>query len=277
MSTTNTSRPWDIKSPVDILAEDSAYRNIIASFPALIQVDSLIRQGKFAAAEQALNGFETDGAERFRNVIFYLRCRIAVESGEHAKAKTDLITFLENNPDDMTALSLLESCICLEWESTSHQVAAGRASNPVELQADDPGMENAEDADLSAYQDIMDDEQVLALALWNTAARRFGSVSRRSELEPLTSRLPVLFPGSLAEACQALTGGEIRKIGFTFQNLTLTYLHLGNEHLGLITPGLGQSLLTMASAESVFLKSTVAGDMRSNPIPPFPLEEKQRI
>jgi hypothetical protein len=113
--------------------------------------------------------------------------------------------------------------------------------------------------DIGPFQGVAADEHTLALALWNSKAGRVRSVCRKLELEPLVAMLPEAVPNAIAEACDLLEGGEIHKICFCFQHLTVTSFHAGAENLGLLTGSLNHSLLTMVRAENIFLKYAPVG------------------
>src|SRR5206468_2884411 len=68
----------------------------------------------------------------------------------------------------------------------------------------------------------------------------------------LALAVPRFPPASFTEGCKGLAGEAIRKICFCFESLTLTSFHSAKEQLTLLTPNLGQSLLTVAGAESIF-------------------------
>jgi hypothetical protein len=113
-------------------------------------------------------------------------------------------------------------------------------------------------ADFGLYQSLASDLNTQALSLWNSAQRTQKAMCRKPALEPLAALLPQILPSGVAASVRALDGGEILKVCFAFQELTVTTLHSGTESLGLLTGSMNQSLLTMVRAENIFLKGSAA-------------------
>jgi len=115
---------------------------------------------------------------------------------------------------------------------------------------------DALDSDFGIYQGLAADENTQALALGNRESGRFKSICRNGSVESLIGLLPQMLPSGVAGACADLESGEIHKICFSFQYMTVTSLHKGAEQLALVTGNINQSLLTMVRAENIFQKQT---------------------
>jgi hypothetical protein len=141
-------------------------------------------------------------------------------------------------------------------------------AKPPSAPAGDPGAAYARQhggGDLGLFQPLAADANTQALTQWNSAQRRQRADCRRAGLEPLMDSLPGLVPLGLAEAVRSLEGGEINKVCFSFQSITVTTLHAGPDHLGLVTGPISQSLLTMVRAENIFLKQGAGATSRNWP------------
>ncbi len=272
----------EVKGAEAILMDDLICQTFTQSSSTLAYACLLIRQKKYDLATHVLHSLEAKRASRFKDMVFYLQAQIALETGEYAVIKKRLIPRVNQHPNDMVALSLLESSIYLEWvdwQSRQPQVPSAPfpkstlaptfnqtvayTSTPAVKPALIPstpalpkveGSEKNIDSGFGIYQALTDDANTLALGLGSLEPPRFKSTCRNSNLEPLIAMLPEVLPGSLAPACQALEGGVIQKICFSFQNLTVTSLHLDGEYLDLVTGNINKSLLTMVRAEKIFRK-----------------------
>lgn len=358
--------PHEVKPPSAILAGDVICQSFIQSSSTLAYACLLIRRGRYDLAAHVLHSLEAKPASRFKDMVFYLQAQIGIETGDFAPAKRRLAPRVHQHPNDMVALSLLESCIYLEWEDWSRRnpaaavrtmaeertmvepsipeipaedsvpayhtlsvatVPSGNAAlspsdpEPVSLDAilsampvvqvvspsiaaaslmatpvpaaaptahphspsfvapeaqamptpaaasngsaapDSPyaSVPAGADADFGIYQTLAADPNTLALCLWNRTQRRLRSTFRKREVEPLVASLPYMLPSGLEDSVRALEGGEIHKICFSFQTITVTSLHAGADNLGLVTGNINQSLLTMVRAENIFLKQGLQG------------------
>lgn len=117
-----------------------------------------------------------------------------------------------------------------------------------------PFLQSAE-ADFGLYQALVTDANTQALSLWNVSTRKLRTACKNPVLESLVADLPEVLPSDLAAPIRSLEGGEIQKVCFSFQGLTVTSLHAGAENLGLVTGNMSQGLLTMVRAENMFLKA----------------------
>lgn len=118
------------------------------------------------------------------------------------------------------------------------------------------------DSDFGVYQALASDENTQALSLGNRDSGRFRFNCRNGNLEPLVNMLPQLVPGAIAHACASLESGDIHKICFSFQNMTVTSFHKGAEQLALVTGNINHSLLTMVRAENIFQKQAASAQAR---------------
>jgi hypothetical protein len=312
----------------------------------------LIRRGRHDLAAHVLHSLEAKPASRFKDMVFYLQCQIGIETGDFEAVKRRLVSRVHQHLGDMVALSLLESCIHLEYEDwrrrnpeaeAADMVAAGQdvpigddgaepsvdsahsyhtlsvptlpTANPALMAASASSLipreahpeaslapadespiplesllssasptpvssyaaagdaipaSNVSDgshgysqaagaADIGIYQPLASDANTHAFSLWNSDQRRLRTSCRKGELEPMMAVLPQILPLGLADAVRDLDGGEIHKICFSFQSVTLTSLHAGHDNLGLVTGPINQSLLTMVRAENIFLKQGGGG------------------
>ena len=111
----------DVKSAAAVLADDVICQSFIQSSSTLAYACLLIRRSKYDLASHVLHSLETKQASRFKDMVFYLQAQIAIETGEHASVKRRLVPRVHQHPNDMVALSLLETSIYLEfveWEKT---------------------------------------------------------------------------------------------------------------------------------------------------------------
>lgn len=343
----------EVKPPAAVLAEDVICQSFIQSSSTLAYACLALRRGRHDLAAHVLHSLEQKPASRFKDMVFYLQCQIGIETGDFAAMKRRLVPRAHQHPNDMVALSLLASCVHLEWEdwrlrnpalaartlaeerAETHipdvQAEAGEAPAPVPAyhtlsvptvpsahagyagaaSGIAPAAASAEpvlspaaaalgrapapaaatpvpaapvaatpayrapaaaplppndapyaavsaggEADFGIYQALASDPNTQALSLWNAAQRKLRVSCKKPALEAMVASLPQDLPTSLADAVRALDGGEIHKVCFSFQTLTVTSLHAGPENLGLVTGNMNQSLLTMVRAENIFLKGT---------------------
>lgn len=287
-----------VKSAAAVLAEDVICQSFTQSSSTLAYACLLIRQKKYDLATHVLHSLEAKQASRIKDMVFYMQVQIAIETGEHAVAKKRLVPRVNQYPNDLVALSLLESSIFLEWTAWQEKKATGSnavsstpshelESAPLAFGSEEGGITKSfiavasevdspltpmqspvskpegnstishseiSERDFVAYQGLASEANTYALALGNRDQNKFKSACNNPELGPLITLLPQLLPETLATACRVLDGGDIHKICFSFQNLTVTSLNLGAEYLELITGNINQSLLTMVRAENIFQK-----------------------
>ena len=356
----------EVKAASAVLSDDVICQSFIQSSSTLAYACLLIRQKKYELATHVLHSLEAKQASRFKDMVFYLQAQIGIETGEYAVVKKRLIPRVNQHPNDMVALSLLEADIYMEWvawqsrlsgtdamapaaavssqapaasfpaaprfsESASAPAAvasgsdgergaqegradqngraaqegritksslsvASEAAPPSLFSGTVPAMpyqsppppvfnvpafpaaaapsagqgpavsmaaSDAMDSDFGIYQALASDENTQALSLGNRESARFKSTIRNAALEPLMGFLPQLLPGNIATACANLESGEIHKICFSFQYMTVTSLHKGAEQLALVTGNINQSLLTMVRAENIFQKQSKSAQAAS--------------
>lgn len=354
----------EVKTAAAVLADDVICQSFIQSSSTLAYACLLIRRARYDLASHVLHSLEAKQASRFKDMVFYLQAQIGIETGEHAAVKRRLVPKVHQHPNDMVALSLLETCIHFEflaWEKTHPQADAGpeasvnpdappsgtmsapdpspevlygnaqavqavqaayaasqaaayndtpvpaapfagdvpsgfpgpkappaaelpEAPQPIERFLETPKPKapaaaapaasavtaapatgsdrakyapppgNAQDVDFGLFQNLANDVNTQAIALWNPEKGRFKSACRNSALEPLVAMLPHELPFQIQSVCTALDAGIVNKICFSFQNLTMTSFHSGPENMGLITGHINQSLLSIVRAENTFRK-----------------------
>jgi hypothetical protein len=109
----------DVKSASAVLADDVICQSFVQSSSTLAYACLLIRRGNYDLAIHVLHSLEAKQASRFKDMVFYLQSQIGIETGEFATVKRRLVPRVNQHPNDMVALSLLECCIYLEfaeWE-----------------------------------------------------------------------------------------------------------------------------------------------------------------
>ncbi len=278
-----------IKSASEVLAEDLTCQSFIQGSSTLTYACLLIRQKKYELATHVMHSLEAKQASRFKEMVFYLQAQIGIETGEYGMVKKRLLPRVNQNPSDIVALSLLQSCIFEEWTmaektQSNNNFEAGASSDSQTLKTpvlsslqQSYGQENASpksnptfpssppamDADFGIYQGLAADGNAFALSLGNFETGRFKSMTKNSDYEGLSASLPEILPGDIAKVCAKLESGFVNKICFSFQNLTVTTFYQGSEYLGLLTGNINQSLLTMVRAENIFQKQAASALVRS--------------
>lgn len=152
--------------------------------------------------------------------------------------------------------------------SGAHEVAAAIASAPPASSRPVPVAES----DVGIYQPLANDGDTRALVVWNAGLAKMKSSCRDAGLANLAALLPQSLPAPFQAACARLEGGVIHKICFSFQNLTVTTFHAGQENLGLVTGNINQSLLTLVRAENTFRKQAAMGAAAQRPAEYVPNE-----
>jgi hypothetical protein len=136
----SSATTYEVKSPSAILAEDVICQSFIQSSSTLAYACLLIRQGRYDLAAHVLHSLEAKPASRFKDMVFYLQAQIGIETGDFATIKKRLVPRVNQHPNDMVALSLLESCIAREWEGwqREHPAEAALSAALAQAQASSP-------------------------------------------------------------------------------------------------------------------------------------------
>lgn len=126
----NAAPQHEIKPADAVIAEDVICQSFIQSSCTLAYACLLIRRRRFELAAHVLHSLEAKQASRFKDMVFYLHAQIGIETGEYAMVKKRLVPRVNQHPNDMVALSLLEACIHSEYserEALSPAPAFGNA------------------------------------------------------------------------------------------------------------------------------------------------------
>jgi len=299
-----TKTVHEIKSAAQVITEDATCQSFIQSSSTLAYACLLIRGKKYPLAAHVLHSLESKQASRFKDMVFYLQVQIGIETGEYSVVKKWLVNKVNQQPNNLVALSLLENCIHLEWlewqkvenaqpqivetekpvtpigdlnhdsasnDSGSNQGTSAAPSgfsvssvigNPLPTNVPLASVSDPADNDFGIYQALVSDENTQALSLRNSETGKIKNYFRNKNLEALVHTLPQILPGTIAGACLALDGGQVQKVCFSFQKLTVTSLHNGEEQLALVTGNINQSLLTMVRAENLFQKQATSARAR---------------
>jgi hypothetical protein len=116
-----TAMTHEVKPPSVVLAEDVICQSFIQSSSTLAYACLLIRRGRHDLAAHVLHSLEQKPASRFKDMVFYLQAQIGIETGDFEGVKRRLASRAQQHPNDMVALSLLASCIHLEWQDWQHR------------------------------------------------------------------------------------------------------------------------------------------------------------
>jgi hypothetical protein len=127
---TTAAAQYEIKTPAAVLAEDVICQSFIQSSSTLAYACLLIRRGRHDLAAYALHSLEGRSASRFKDMVFYLQCQIGIEVGDFASVKRRLVPRVHQHPNDMVALSLLESCVFYEYEDWQRRNPRPDAEEP---------------------------------------------------------------------------------------------------------------------------------------------------
>lgn len=138
-----TAMTHEVKPPSAVLAEDVICQSFIQSSSTLAYACLLIRRGRHDLAAHVLHSLEQKPASRFKDMVFYLQAQIGIETGDFQSVKRRVAARVQQHPNDMVALSLLASCIHLEWEdlqlrnpgSAAHTLAEERTEPHAEPEA----------------------------------------------------------------------------------------------------------------------------------------------
>nr|MDQ3000349.1 hypothetical protein [Fibrobacterota bacterium] len=136
----------ELKTAAAVLADDVICQSFIQSSSTLAYACLLIRDRKYDLAVHVLHSLEAKQASRFKDMVFYLQAQIGIETGEFNMVKKRLVPRVNQHPNDMVSLSLLECCIFLEFtewershpqaetlsaESGTHEVLSERAGSDI--------------------------------------------------------------------------------------------------------------------------------------------------
>ncbi len=114
-----TAPMHEVKPAAAVIADDVICQSFIQSSSTLAYACLLIRQRKFDLAAHVLHSLEAKQASRFKDMVFYLQAQIGIETGEFAMVKKRMVPRVNQHPNDMVALSMLECCVYhefAEWE-----------------------------------------------------------------------------------------------------------------------------------------------------------------
>jgi len=135
----------EIKSADAVIAEDVICQSFIQSSCTLAYACLLIRRRRFELAAHVLHSLEAKQASRFKDMVFYLQAQIGIETGEYAMVKKRLVPRVNQHPNDMVAVSLLETCIYREFAEN-----APESPEPVPEARSASGFGNSEAASAAA-------------------------------------------------------------------------------------------------------------------------------
>jgi hypothetical protein len=139
-----TGMTHEVKPPSAVLAEDVICQSFIQSSSTLAYACLLIRRGRHDLAAHVLRSLEQKPASRFKDMVFYLQAQIGIETGDFEGIKKRLAARAQQHPNDMVALSLLASCIHLEWDDWQRRNPAAAANTLAEERAETRGEAQAE-------------------------------------------------------------------------------------------------------------------------------------
>ncbi len=265
-----------VKSATEAIFEESVSRNLLLRSGTFAYALQLIRAGKFDLAEHVLFQFDTRTEAAYKDLLFYLRTQIFIAKENFTLAKNKLLARVEQNPQDITALSLLQVCISDELEHAKlhpELIAKTVLQPPATL---DPKLKETTLEELQEYQPeeglptlpvkdslslgeipmryipVLEDEKTRGFMLWGgLQGRRFSQI-RDVSLGKMQKIIEESLPRGLEAACRGLEAGAIFKICFAFEQLTLTSFHGRDENVALITGPFQQSLLTLVRAENIY-------------------------
>lgn len=107
----------EVRSAAQVLQDDVMCQSFIQGSSTLAYACVLIRRGQYELAGHVLRHLDGRKAGRYRDIVFYLQCRIDIETGLFGPVKTRLVTRLREQPADSVALSLLQACIQAELKA----------------------------------------------------------------------------------------------------------------------------------------------------------------
>ncbi len=254
------TKPHSVLSPGEAIDGDVRCQSCIQSSTTLAHACLLIRRGDTALAGHILNSLEQAKNSPFRDIIAYFRAWIEMEARDFAKAKSELLSLLQQQPGDSVALSLLQACMVLELRERGALTATPEtpaAVPPPAAKSDTPAsiVNSIPDSEMTPYQAVAEAPQT-AFVLWKGTGE--FRVAGNQSLAPLAGILPAVFPGAMREAVARLDGGTVQKVCFSFQELTVAVWHGSEMHAGLVTGPIQQAQLAMVRIEKAFLKRAPA-------------------
>jgi hypothetical protein len=110
------------------------------------------------------------------------------------------------------------------------------------------------EVELIPFQAVIQDPGTLGFIVWETRKGTYRKEVKDPGMDALVTELPQWYPGHLSEHVQALDSGKMTKTCFAFGKLTVTTLHHGHFHCGLVTGPLSQSLIAVVRTETLFAK-----------------------
>jgi hypothetical protein len=219
----------EVKSPSVVLSEDVICQSFIQSSSTLAYACLLIRRGRHDLAAHVLHSMEAKPASRFKDMIFYLQAQIGIETGDFAAVKRRLVPRVHQHPNDMVALSLLASCVHLEWEDwrLRNPGAAFPAPLPERAPAQEPvyhtlsvptvpSAQASFPGPLSSVQDpVLSDSHA---ALGRASARQPAPASQPASLHATPVSLNVILPAAApasAPAAASASGAPASESAYT--------------------------------------------------------------
>jgi hypothetical protein len=110
------------------------------------------------------------------------------------------------------------------------------------------------EVELIPFQAVTQDPGTKGFIVWESRRGGYRKEVRDPDVDNLVMELPLLFPGELTERARALDAGKMTKTCMAFGKLTVTTLHQGHFHCGLVTGPLSQSLIAVVRTETLFAK-----------------------
>jgi hypothetical protein len=251
-----TTHPLIVSAPGEILAADARCQGLIQSSATLAYACLLIRRGDLPLARHSLDALEQRPRAAYREIIPYIRAWIEMDAGNFGGAKAGLTAALQKQSGDMVALSLLQACIVLELRQDVESPAEPQLPAEIEPSAVLPSVSGEAafpDAEMASYQGVIADPQTKAFGLWDGAGRS-RLAGPGLDQAPLFEVIRQELPASLSAGVANLDGGEIQKICFSFDSMTVASWHAPEIHAGLVAGPLQSALLTLVRAENAFGK-----------------------
>ncbi len=241
-----------IQDSEEILLNDPNLMGLIQRSARLTNACLLIRQRKATLAEKLLAPDKDSENPRLKELVFYLYQYLWIEMGNFAQSKVALLQWLEANPSDLIAISLLQFVITLENEqSVPHQNPSAKPeSNAVEKKV--TLAQNGSQPDAWAYfQAIFADPNTKFVLAWDQHMdARIETKDASDEIR--ATEITTLLPTQLQKVGKALEIGSIQKISLMFEKEYLVTWHGEQRHFGLCTKASPQSLVSLARAGRLF-------------------------
>lgn len=182
----------EVRSAAQVLQDDVMCQSFIQGSSTLAYACVLIRRGQYELAGHVLRHLDGRKAGRYRDIVFYLQCRIDIETGLFGPVKSRLVARLREQPADSVALSLLQACIQDELKANplpevvpvTKAAAAPTPSQPVANPTPEPEFD--------------DSPEGLAQALSESAA--FFKLGSMAAALPIEAATPMEVPPSFTPA-----------------------------------------------------------------------------